>query len=68
MFGMLRWLFSVLANLDELIRLTNPGMVRPYPERFMEAFQVSWKVNSPSNDSPELIDEEVEWPGAKKPG
>jgi len=32
-------------------------MALPYPDRFMEAYPVSRKVNSPKYDSPDLIEE-----------
>lgn len=32
------------------------AMAQPYPERFMEAYPVSRKVNSPQHDSPDLIE------------
>jgi putative SOS response-associated peptidase YedK len=31
-------------------------MAQPYPERFMEAYLVSCKVNSPQQDAPDLIE------------
>lgn len=34
------------------------AMALPYPERFMESFSVSRKVNSTQHDSPDLIEEE----------
>ncbi len=33
------------------------SLARPYPERLMEAYPVSRKVNSPRNDSPDLVEE-----------
>jgi len=35
---------------------TVPVMDKPRPERFMEAYPVSRKVNSPQHDSPDLIE------------
>ena len=43
------------TNFDDVIKLQ--AMSLPYPDRFMEAYPVSRKVNSPKNDSPDLIDE-----------
>lgn len=37
------------------------AMAQPYPERFMEAYPVSRKVNSPQHDSPDLIEPEQEF-------
>jgi len=34
------------------------AMAQPYPDRFMEAYPVSRKVNSPQHDSPDLIEPE----------
>jgi putative SOS response-associated peptidase YedK len=31
-------------------------MVGPYPERFMEAYAVSRRVNKPENEGPALLD------------
>jgi putative SOS response-associated peptidase YedK len=36
------------------------AMAQPYPERFMEAYPVSRKVNSPQHDSQDLIEPEQE--------
>lgn len=35
-------------------------MAQPYPERLMEAYPVSRRVNSPQHDSPDLIEPEQE--------
>ena len=43
------------TNLTDVIKIQ--AMVQPYPDRFMEAYPVSRKVNSPLHDSPDLIDE-----------
>lgn len=42
------------ANLTDVTRIQ--AMAQPYPERFMEAYPVSRKVNSPRHDSPDLIE------------
>jgi putative SOS response-associated peptidase YedK len=47
------WLDPKLGDVTRLQNLT-----RPYPERFMEAYPVSRKVNSPRNDSPDLVEQE----------
>jgi len=44
------WLDPGEPNLHELQEL-----LQPYPEQEMEAFPVSTAVNSPANESPELI-------------
>lgn len=44
------WLDPGEPNLQELQEL-----LKPYPEQEMEAFPVSTAVNSPANDSPEVI-------------
>lgn len=46
-----RWLDPGTDDVAEL-----QAMIGPYPERLMEAYQVSRKVNSPANDGPELIE------------
>lgn len=46
-----RWLDPGMDDVAEL-----QAMIGPYPERFMEAYPVSRKVNSPSNDGPELVE------------
>lgn len=46
-----RWLDPALDDVAEL-----QGMVGPYPERLMEAYPVSRKVNSPANDGAELLE------------
>jgi putative SOS response-associated peptidase YedK len=43
------------TNFTDVIKIQ--AMTRPYPERFMEAYPVSRKVNSPEHDSPDLIEE-----------
>jgi putative SOS response-associated peptidase YedK len=43
------------TNFDDVIRIQT--MALPYPERLMEAYPVSRKVNSPKYDSPDLMDE-----------
>jgi putative SOS response-associated peptidase YedK len=45
------WLDPGLTDVETL-----QGMVTPYPERFMEAYRVSRKVNNPANDGPDLIE------------
>jgi putative SOS response-associated peptidase YedK len=45
-----RWLAPAFDDVAEL-----QGMIGPYPERLMEAYPVSRKVNSPGNDGPELL-------------
>jgi putative SOS response-associated peptidase YedK len=46
-----RWLDPGLSDVAELQKL-----VGPYPERFMDAYPVNRRVNSPANDGPELIE------------
>jgi len=46
------WLDTDISDVIKLQSLT-----LPYPDRFMEAYPVSRKVNSPKNDSPDLIEE-----------
>ena len=43
------------TNLTDVIKLQ--AMAQPYPDRLMEAYPVSRKVNSPKYDSPDLIEE-----------
>jgi putative SOS response-associated peptidase YedK len=43
------------TNVTDVIKIQ--GMALPYPERLMEAYPVSRKVNSPKYDSPDLIEE-----------
>ncbi|MGA8864538.1 MAG: SOS response-associated peptidase [Gallionella sp.] len=43
------------ANFTDAIKIQ--AMTLPYPERLMEAYAVSRKVNSLKNDSPDLMDE-----------
>lgn len=43
------------TNLTDVIKIQTMSL--PYPDRFMEAYPVSRKVNSPKNDSPDLIDQ-----------
>lgn len=42
-------------NFTDVIKIQ--AMALPYPDRFMEAYPVSTKVNSPQHDSPDLIEE-----------
>jgi putative SOS response-associated peptidase YedK len=42
------------TNLTDVTKIQ--AMAQPYPERFMEAYPVSRKVNSPQHDSPDLIE------------
>lgn len=48
------WLDTDMADVEALL-----GMLGPYPERLMEAYPVSRKVNSPANDGPDLITPET---------
>jgi putative SOS response-associated peptidase YedK len=43
------------TNFTDVIKIQ--AMALPYPDRFMEAYPVSRKVNSPQHDSPDLIEE-----------
>jgi putative SOS response-associated peptidase YedK len=43
------------TNFTDVIKIQ--AMTLPYRERFMEAYPVSRKVNSPKYDSPDLIEE-----------
>jgi putative SOS response-associated peptidase YedK len=43
------------TNFTDVIKIQ--AMALPYPDRFMEAYPVSRKVNSPKYDSPDLIEE-----------
>jgi putative SOS response-associated peptidase YedK len=45
------WLDPGVADVQVL-----QGMVGPYPERFMEAYAVSRRVNKPENEGPALLD------------
>ena len=45
-----RWLDPELSDIEEL-----QGMLGPYPERLMEAYPVSRKVNYPKNDGADLF-------------
>lgn len=47
------WIDTKLTDVTKI-----QAMAQPYPERFMEAYPVSRKVNSPQHDSPDLIEEE----------
>lgn len=47
------WLDPKLGDVTKVQTL-----IRPYPERFMEVYPVSRKVNSPKNDSPDLVEQE----------
>lgn len=42
------------TDLTDVIKIQ--AMALPYPDRFMEAYPVSRKVNSPKYDSPDLIE------------
>jgi putative SOS response-associated peptidase YedK len=44
------WLNPELSDVAELQKL-----VGPYPERLMEVYPVSRRVNSPANDGPDVI-------------
>jgi len=44
------WLDPDVTDVEAL-----QSMLAPYPERLMEAYPVSRKVNSPANDGPDLI-------------
>lgn len=46
------------TNLTDVTKVQ--AMAQPYPERFMEAYPISRKVNSPQHDSPDLIEPENE--------
>ncbi len=41
-------------NLTDIIRIQS--MARPYPERLMETYPISRKIDSPQYDSPDLIE------------
>lgn len=43
------------TNFTDVVKIQ--AMALPYPERLMEAYPVSRKVNSPQHDSPDLIEE-----------
>ena len=43
------------TNFTDVIKIQ--VMTLPYPDRFMEAYPVSRKVNSPQHDSPDLIED-----------
>lgn len=43
------WLDPALTDVERLL-----GLLGPYPERLMEAYPVSRKLNSPANDGPDL--------------
>src|SRR5450759_133078 len=43
------------TSLTDVIKIQ--AMALPYPDRFMESYPVSRKVNSPKNDSPDMMDE-----------
>jgi len=45
------WIDTILTDVTKI-----QAMAQPYPERFMEAYPVNRKVNSPKNDSPDLIE------------
>ena len=42
------------TNLTDVIKIQ--AMAQPYPERFMEAYPISRKVNKPQYDAPDLIE------------
>jgi putative SOS response-associated peptidase YedK len=44
------WLDPDMTDVEVLLT-----MLGPYPERLMDAYPVSRKVNSPSHDGPDLI-------------
>jgi putative SOS response-associated peptidase YedK len=46
------WIDTKLTDVPKI-----QAMAQPYPDRFTEAYTVSRKVNSPQNDSPDLIEE-----------
>lgn len=46
------WIDTKLTDVTKI-----QAMAKPYPDRFMEAYPVSRKVNRPQNDSPDLIEE-----------
>ena len=46
------WIDTKLTDVTKI-----QAMIQPYPDRFMEAYPVSRKVNSPQYDSSDLIDE-----------
>ena len=43
------------TNFTDVIKIQ--AMALPYPDRFMESYPVSRKVNSPKNDSPDMMEE-----------
>ena len=45
------WIDTRLTDVTKI-----QAMTQPYPERFMEAYPISRKVNSPKNDSSDLIE------------
>lgn len=45
------WLDPALSDVP-----TIQGMTQPYPERLMEAFPISRRVNIPKNDAPDIIE------------
>lgn len=45
------WLGGSAADVNSLL-----GMLSPYPERLMEAYQVSKAVNNPAHEGPSLIE------------
>jgi putative SOS response-associated peptidase YedK len=47
------WLDPEMTDIPRI-----QGMAKPYPERFMDIYPVSRKVNSPLHDSADLIVEE----------
>lgn len=45
------WLDTSVKDVTKI-----QAMAQPYPERFMEFYPISRRVNSPQNDSPDLIE------------
>lgn len=45
------------TNFTDITKIQS--MVPPYPERFMEAYPVSRKVNSPQHNSPDLMSRDL---------
>jgi putative SOS response-associated peptidase YedK len=45
------WIDTTLTDVAKI-----QAMAQPYPERFMEAYRVSRKVNSPQHDAADLIE------------
>jgi putative SOS response-associated peptidase YedK len=49
------WLDAGMTDVEAL-----QGLLAPYPERLMEVYPVSRKVNSPANDGPDLVERVME--------